>query len=52
MEDWNMAFARCSRRNKYRFSQNQQKTPTRLDNIKEQNDKIQGFDFNTLKATI
>jgi hypothetical protein len=52
MEDWNMAFARCFRRNKYRFPQNQQKTPTRLDNIKEQNDKIQGFDFNTLKATI
>lgn len=52
MEDWGMAFARCFRRNKYRFPQNQPKTQTRLDNIKEQNEKIQGFDFNTLKTTI
>lgn len=54
MADWNKAFIGCFRRNinrnkrpQYQF-QNQQKS--KMDNIIEQNEKIKGFDFNTLKT--
>ena len=54
MADWNKAFIGCFRRNinrnkrpQYQF-QNHQKS--KMDNIIEQNEKIKGFDFNTLKT--
>jgi hypothetical protein len=54
MADWNKAFIGCFRRNFNRNKRpntfnNQQAPKTKLDNIMEQNEKIKGFDFNSLR---
>lgn len=52
MADWNKAFIGCFRRNMNRkrpYQNNNNQVKSKLDNILEQNEKIKGFDFNTLK---